>query len=105
MRLACSYAYCWRSYLTRQLGSEKKRKFARDRVGAAFDHALNLATCDLLPIHYLLPWLPYDAVCRIVSTAAPKVVSFQADANLVPGETEWANYVKVGNLTITNTES
>lgn len=40
----------------------------------------------------------YPKVCRIVSTAAPEVVSFKADENLKPGEVEWANYIKVRTM-------
>lgn len=37
----------------------------------------------------------HPKVCRIISTAAPEVVSFKADDNLKPGEVEWANYIRV----------
>lgn len=33
--------------------------------------------------------------CRIISTAAPEVVTFKANKDLKPGTMEWANYVKV----------
>ncbi|CAB1107800.1 unnamed protein product [Ectocarpus sp. CCAP 1310/34] len=34
------------------------------------------------------------AGCRIISSAAPEVVSFKADQDLQPGKVEWANYIK-----------
>ncbi|CBJ31145.1 conserved unknown protein [Ectocarpus siliculosus] len=35
-----------------------------------------------------------SAGCRIISSAAPEVVSFKADQDLQPGKVEWANYIK-----------
>ncbi|CAM9765873.1 unnamed protein product [Pylaiella littoralis] len=35
-----------------------------------------------------------SAVCRIISSDFPHVVSFKADDDLKPGEVEWANYIK-----------
>lgn len=51
-------------------------------------------------VHWLTPLLCccmdlFPKVCRIISTAAPDVVSFKADDNLKPGEVEWANYIRV----------
>lgn len=51
-------------------------------------------------VHWLTPLLCccmdlFPKVCRIISIAAPDVVSFKADDNLKPGEVEWANYIRV----------